>query len=69
MSPARGLDVCAHLRRAPLTHTHFVQPRLSCFLEFKASIYILRLLCVYAGLPAPLSIFGSYSWSVPVDFY
>lgn len=42
---------------APLAET-LVQLRPSCLLEFKANIYILRLLCIYVGLPAPLSVFG-----------
>lgn len=57
MSLGKDPDLAHTCGRAPRTHT-LVWLRLSCFLEFKANIYILRLLCIYAGLPAPLSIFG-----------
>lgn len=57
MSLGKDLDLAHTCGRAPRTHT-LARLRLSCFLEFKANIYILRLLCIYAGLPVPLSIFG-----------
>lgn len=68
--PWGGSQMCVHTcHRALLTHTHLVQLRLSRFLKFKANIYILRLLCIYTGLPLHCQYLGSCSWSVPVDFY
>lgn len=51
--------MCAHLSQgSSLTHTHTSAAQAEPLREFKANIYIPRLLYIYAGLPAPLSIFG-----------
>lgn len=59
---AHPWDLHAHLCEGSHTHTHTYTFShtlvLSCSLEFKANIYILRLLCIYAELPAPPSMFG-----------